>query len=118
MDLEKQEGAIKWFKKDNLKIRLKKEGESSVVSVMLDGYNICFDLMMYDFIDRIKEALLINIQIKKIWDNRHVIIVDSNDAMILMDYIAEFVDEWNIKISENTVSDADIISSKLWYRQA
>ncbi len=70
---------------------------------------------MYDFINRIKDELLLDIFITKSWNNQHVLIIDSENALELINYIPEFVDNWNIKIREDKVSASDIISDDLWY---
>jgi hypothetical protein len=115
MDLERKKGNTKWFRKDNLRIKQINEGEETKVSVILDGYNICFKLMMFDFISHIKEDLLLEVKIIKIWNNQRVFLINTKYALDLIKYIVSFIDEWNIKISENTVSASDIISNELWY---
>ena len=35
--------------------------------------------------------------------------------MEIVNYIEGFIDEWNIRISKNSISDADIIPDKIWY---
>ena len=103
MDLEKENGNIKWFKKNELRIRLKNKGEKSIVCVMLDGYNICFKLMLFDFVEQIKEELMLDISIIKIWNNQRAFIIDSNHVLELINYIPVFVNVWNIKISINAL---------------
>jgi len=117
MDLEKTNGNTKWFKKNNLRIMLKSEGKESIIAVILDGYNICLKLMMFDFAERVKEELLLDIQIKKLWNNQRVFTINSNEALSLVNYIPKFISEWNLKISKNTVSDVDAISDDIWYRK-
>ena len=116
MDLEKENTNIKWFKTNGLRIRIKKEeGGKSLISVALDGFNICLKLAMYDFIDRIKEDLSLDVTMSKSWNSQRVLIVDTNNATELVDYISLFVKEWNIRISATTVSDSDIIADEKWY---
>lgn len=115
MNLEKVNGNIKWFRKGKLKIKLKDIGEKSEVWVILDGYNICFKLIMFDFVERIKEDLMLNVSIKRVWNNQRVFIINSDHALELVNYILEFINEWNIKVSENTISDSDFIPDDLWY---
>lgn len=117
MIVEKEQNNTKWLKEDNLKIRVKKEGEKSTVAVILDGYNICFKLIMFEFIDYTKEELSLDVSVTRHWNNQRVFIIDSKESLTLASYISQFIKEWDIKISENTVSDADIISDELWYGQ-
>lgn len=115
MNLEKDDGSIKWFRKNELRIKLKNLGEESEVWVTLDGYNICLKLIMFDFVERIKDDLMLDISIKKILNKQRVFMIDSNHVLELVNYISKFIDEWNIKISANTVSNSDVIPNELWY---
>lgn len=118
MILEKKHNNIQWFKKDKLRIRVQNEGKQSIISVLLDGYNICFKLMMFDFVDRVKKDLLIDVRIEKLWDRQRVFTTDSKYEMDLINYLETFINEWNIKINTATVSDSDIISEELWYQKS
>jgi hypothetical protein len=115
MNLEKINGNIKWYRENKLKIKLKDMGEESEIWVMLDGYNICFKLIMFDFVERIKEDLMLNVSIKKVWNNQRVFVINSGHALELVNYILEFINEWDIKVSTNTISDSDFIPDNLWY---
>lgn len=115
MDLEREKEETKWFRKDGLRIKQTSEGKQTLVSVILDGYNICFKLMLFDFLDHIKEDLALDVKIEKIWNEQRVFVVDSKYVSDLINYIELFIDEWNIKISESTVSASDVISDELWY---
>lgn len=115
MDLEKEEGIIQWYKKNNLKIRVQNNGTHCTVAVTLDGYNICFKLLMFEFVDRVRDNLASDIRIERIWDSQRSFIVDSKYVRELINYIPKFINEWNLKISKDTVSEADIISDELWY---
>ena len=115
MDLEKRIENNKWYKSSNIRIRLIYDGDKSIVAVNLDGYNILFKLMMFDFIIRIKDELLLDVGVVKIWNDQRVFTIDSNNDMDLINYIPAFVAEWGIKINENTISDEDAISDEIWY---
>lgn len=117
MILEKEENNIMWLKEDNLKIRVKKDKEKSTIAVILDEYNICFKLMMFEFIRHVKEELAVDVSVSRKWMYQRVFIVDSEDSSTLVNYITTFIKEWDIRISENTVSSNDIISDELWYGQ-
>ena len=115
MVLEKEKENIKWFRNSNLKIKQINEGQDTQVAVLLDGYNICFKLMMFEFLNHVKEDLALDIKIARMWSNQRVFMVDTKNASDLVNYIVFFIDEWNIRISENTVSASDVISDELWY---
>lgn len=116
MKLVKRHGDIQWFEEDNLKIRLEDMKDQSLVSITLNDYNICRKLMLFDFIDAIKDDLLLDIQTKIIWNTQQAFVTDKNDALELIYYIPKFIDEWNIKTDKGgTVSDSDYISPELWY---
>lgn len=115
MNLEREEEGTKWFRKDGLRIKQISEGTQTIVSVILDGYNICFKLMLFDFLDHIKEDLFIDVKIIKIWKNQRAFVIDSKYVSDLIEYIELFINEWNIKITESTVSASDVISDELWY---
>lgn len=117
MVVEKEQNNTKWLKEGSLKIKVKEEGEKSTVAVILDGYNICFKLIMFEFIDYTKDELSLDVSVTRHWNNQRVFIIDSKNSLTLVSYISKFIKEWDIKISENTVSDADIISDELWYGQ-
>ena len=55
MNIEKSNQNTKWFKKDGLKIKLKNKGSESEIWVTLDKYNISFKLLMFDFMEQLKE---------------------------------------------------------------
>ena len=118
MDLEKKLKQNEWYKNNNIRIRLIDDGDKSIVAVNLDGYNICSKLIMFDFIMRIKDELLLNVGIEKIWNDQRVFTIDSNNAMELINYIPVFVAEWGIEINENTISDEDTVSDEIWYGEA
>lgn len=116
IDLEKIDGNIKWFRYDGLRIKWKDMGEKSEIWATFDGYNICLKLMMFDFVERIKEELLLNISTKRVLNNQTVFIIDSENALELISYILEFVDKWNIRNCINTALVSDFIPDNLWYK--
>ena len=76
---------------------------------------ICLKMIMYDFLIRIKDELLLDVGIEKIWNDQRVFSIDSKNVMELIDYIPVFVTEWDIKTNENTFSNEDSISDEIWY---
>ena len=115
MDLEKKTEGNEWYKSNNTRMRLIYDGDKAIVAVNFDGYNICFKLMMFDFIKRIKDELLLDVGVEKIWNDQRAFIIDSKNSMELINFIPVFVAKWDIKINENTFSDEDAISDKIWY---
>lgn len=113
--LEKEINNFKWYKKGNLKIRVKDANDNSIIWVTLDGYNICAILVMYDFIDRVGNELLLDISINKIWNGQRAFLVNSEYNEEFIEYITEFIIEWNIEISEDTVTESDLIKDGDWY---
>lgn len=115
MNLEKYNGNIRWYKEKELRIKLKNLGTESEVWVTLDRYNICLKLMMFDFVEQIKDDLMLDISIKKVLNKQRVFMIDPAHALELASYILEFVNEWKITTSAKTVSDSDIIPDEIWY---
>ena len=48
-------------------------------------------------------------------NNQRVFVINSGHALELVNYILEFINEWDIKVSTNTISDSDFIPDNLWY---
>ncbi len=115
MYLEKEKENIKWFKENELRIKLKNLGEESEIWVTLNKYNISLKLIMFDFVLQVKRDLTLDISIKKVLDRQRVFIINSSYALELVDYISEFISEWNIKDTLDTVSESDIILNEFWY---
>ena len=116
MRIEKSNQDTKWFKKEGLKIKIKNKGDKSEIWVTLDKYNICLKLLMFDFIKQLKEEMMLDITVDKMLGNQRIFVINSNYDMEIMNYIERFIDEWNIGISKNTVSDSDIIPDEIWYK--
>lgn len=115
MRLEKENGNTKWFKNDELKIKLVNRGTESDVFVTLKRYNLCFKLMMFDFVNHVKDDLLLDVSVRKTFNGQRAFVIPSDYALELVNYIPAFVNEWNIKISPTTVSQADAITEEVWY---
>lgn len=115
MNIEKSSRNTKWFRKGGLKIKLKNKGSESEIWVTLDQYNICSKLLMFDFMEQLKEELMLDITVNKVMGNQRIFVINSNYDMEIVNYIEGFIDEWNIRISKNSISDADIIPDKIWY---
>ena len=71
--------------------------------------------MIFDFVEQIKDDLMLDISIKKVLNKQSVFMIDPAHALELASYILEFVNEWKITTSAKTVSDSDIIPDEIWY---
>ena len=109
MRIEKSNQNTKWLKKDGLKIKIKNRGETSEIWVTSDK------LLMFDFVKQLKEEMMLDITVDRVLGNQRIFVINSNYDMEIVNYIEGFIDEWNIRISKNSISDADIIPDKIWY---
>ena len=109
MRIEKSNQNTKWLKKDGLKIKIKNRGETSEIWVTSDKYNICLKLLMFDFVKQLKEEMMLDITVDRVLGNQRIFVINSNYDMEIVNYIEGFIDEWNIRISKNSISDVDII---------
>lgn len=115
MDLEKETEKIRWYRNGGLRIKQIINEEDAQILVSIDGYNVCFKLMMFDFVIHAKEDLALDVKIEKIDNSQRIFRVNARNATELVSYIDSFISEWNIKISPNTVSVSDTISDDSWY---
>ena len=115
MYLEKENRNTKWFKQDELKIKLVNRGTESDVFAALKGYNLCFKLVLFDFVKHVKEDLLLDVLIRKTVNGQKAFMIPSDYALELVNYIPAFVKEWNIKINPATVFQADALTEEVWY---
>ncbi len=112
MNEEKKIDSLRWVSKNNLKFRINKiDEESSVLWASILGVDLCFTLMLYDFLDRVRESLNLNIEIDTSWKGWRGFKVKNSEVDLLMEEIANFVIEWEIEANEN----ADRLSDKEWY---
>ena len=114
MDLEKIKKNTRWFKEGQIKVKLKNSGNESEVWVTLEGINICSKLVMFDFIDRLKNELMLDVRTKKGCHDQMFFIINSQNAFELIYYLPLFIKEWNIKASTNEIRNT--ISDEAWYK--
>lgn len=94
---------MQWFVEDNLKIRLKIINEKQVCFwVMKDNKNICFIMIMNDFMDWCEHNLGMQISVDKNWNNHRGFVVDIQDQMIVPNEVQRFVTEFSIEPSGNS----------------
>ena len=114
MNLERENSNTKWYKNNELRIKQKDLGKVSEIWITLDRYNMCLTLLMFDFTERIKDDLLLDVSIQK--DNgQRVFEINSSYASELINYILYFISEWGITSSSNTVSNSDFIPDEIFY---
>lgn len=117
MLIEKELDNVKWFKDDELRIKIVNIDNISIITVLLDNYNICFKMMMFEFINSILNEKGINIAAERNSYKQVVFKVDISNYMVAVEYIVSFVREWNIRVSESTVDNSDIITDENWYNE-
>lgn len=115
MLIEKELDNVKWFRADNVRIKVVSIDKISTVTVLIDNYNICFKMMMFEFLNALLDETGIRISTERNEFNQVVFKVDNSSQMALAKYIVNFIREWNIKVSDSTVADADMISDEVWY---
>lgn len=115
MLIEKEIDNVKWLRADNLRIKIVNIDRISIITVLLDNYNICFKMMMFEFMNALLDETGIRISTERNEFNQVVFKVDNSSQMAFAKYIVSFVREWNIKVSESTVADSDIINDEVWY---
>jgi len=86
-----------------------------MVSVTRNGYNICFTISMYDFVERAEDDSMLDVTFSNEWNNQVSMIIDTCDAARLVRYTAHFVIDWNIGISKNINKSANFIPDEQWY---
>ena len=112
MHEEKKIDSLRWVSNNDLKFRIHKiDEESSVLWASILGVDLCFTLMFYDFLDRVRESLNLNLEIDTSWKGLRGFKVKNSEVDLLMGQIVDFVIEWEIEANEN----ADRLSDEEWY---
>lgn len=70
---------------------------------------------MFDFIDRAKDNLILDISIKKANKGQSIFEINSRYASELVYYMSNFMNEWDIKTSASTVSVSELIPDEIFY---
>ena len=70
---------------------------------------------MFDFIDRLKNELMLDVRTKKGCHDQMFFIINSQNAFELIYYLPLFIKRWNIKASTNEIRNT--ISDEAWYKQ-
>lgn len=110
--MKKKKDSLRWGSKNNLKFRINKiDKESSVLWASILGVDLCFTLMLYDFLDRVRESINLNIEIDTSWRGWRGFKVKNSEVDILVGEIENFVIEWEIEANEN----ADRLTDGEWY---
>lgn len=109
MQVEKKNGDVTWYVHNNLKFRVKDERIQKKLWIANNYVNVCFVLIMNDFIDRCKENN-ININIDTSW-NKHKGFITESDISELIGEIIYTIEELNI----DDINGTDKFSEKEWY---
>lgn len=113
--IENELNNAKWLRDDNLRIKMVNTDRTSIITVMLENYNICFKMMMFEFMSSLYDETGIKITTERNGLNQIVFKSDNFNHMVLASYIVSFVREWNIKVTESTFTNSDIITDEIWY---
>lgn len=114
MKEEKKENSICWLKHNSLKFRIKEiNKELSIIWVACNFKNLCFSLIMYDFLRRCEEELYINMDVDTTWNGHRGFKVKNSEIDIILEELMQFVMEWEIETNEK----ADEFSKEEWYSQ-
>ncbi len=108
---EKQQQHTKCFVNKALRVRQQDFVDGKIgIWVSVHKFNVCFTMMMYDFIEWCRE-LDINIEVDMSWHNHRGFVIESKDLPLLRSEIKRFIDLNNIKPSE----DDEKFSDDEWY---
>lgn len=108
---EKQLQHTKWFLSGDLKLRQHDFGDGRVgIWISIRKFNICFTMVMYDFIEWCRE-LGINLEVDMSWNNHRGFVIESKDQVLVRSEIKRFIDINNLKPSE----DDEEFSEDEWY---
>lgn len=112
MKEEKIQGNIKWITYNNLRFRIEKVNDDSSVIWVSDNFvNLCFTLVMNDFLSKCEEGVNINIEIDFTWNNHRGLIIKNHDINLILGEIINFISEWELEGNSN----ADNFSTEEWY---
>lgn len=108
---EKQHLNTKWYLDGELKIRQQDFGDGRIgIWVSIQKFNVCFTMIMYDFIEWCEE-LDIDIEVNMSWDNNRGFVIKNKDQLLVISEIKRFIEINNIEPSE----DDDRFSDDEWY---
>lgn len=114
MKEEKNENGINWIVHDNLKFRIKRINEELSILWISDNFkNLCFNLIINDFLSRCEEELNIFMDIDMTWNRHRGFKIKNCEVNLLLGEIINFIFEWEIEPNEN----ADKFSEQEWYSQ-
>ncbi|WP_338554587.1 hypothetical protein [Paenibacillus sp. KS-LC4] len=109
--LRRKHQHTKWFLSGDLKLRQRDFGDGRVGSwISIQEFNICFTMVMYDFIEWCRE-LDINLEVDMSWNNHRGFVIESKDQVLVRSEIKRFIDINNLKLSD----DDEKFSEDEWY---
>ncbi|WP_268625037.1 hypothetical protein [Paenibacillus alvei] len=108
---EKQHQNVNWFLSGDLKLRQQDFGDGRMgIWVSIHEFNVCFTMIMYDFIEWCRE-LDIDLEVDMRWNNNRGFVIESKDQALVRSEIKRFIDVNNLKPSE----DDEKFSKDEWY---
>ncbi|MCP4132677.1 MAG: hypothetical protein GY754_17055 [bacterium] len=110
MELEKTKDKYSWFKSGNLKFRIKElQHNESILWATYDNYDLCYTLVIWDFLFRCEDELNLSIQIDNSWLLCGY--KTTENPRLLMGEINFFLSEWNVETDKND----NRIDDNQWY---
>lgn len=101
----------KWFLDGDLKLRQQDFGDGRIgIWVSLHNINVCFTMLMFDFIEWYQE-MDINLEVDKGWNDHRDFVVGSKDLVLFRSEIKRFINVNNLKPGE----DDEKFSEDEWY---
>ena len=98
---EKQHLNTKWYLDGELKIRQQDFGDGRIgIWVSIQKFNVCFTMIMYDFIEWCEE-LDIDIEVNMSWNNNRGFVIKNKDQLLVISEIKRFIEINNIEPSED-----------------
>jgi hypothetical protein len=108
---EKRQDGWRWLSTGDLKFRIKEGGEESTVWASRSFVDLGYSLAMYDFVDRCRDELGLELKIDRTWRGKTGFKVRAKEVAILVGEIVFFVREWTIELDPE---DGQVTESE-WY---
>lgn len=109
---EKKNNGNIWFADNDLKIKLRNINEFEwLFLVSINDKNVCFAMLMRDFINWCANEVGISVTPDRSWSNRRGFKTTETNLEILTQEIKRFVEEYNVTPSEQ----AEDFLEEEWY---
>ncbi|OXM14100.1 hypothetical protein [Paenibacillus herberti] len=108
---EKQYQNTTWFISGDLKLRQQDFGDGRIgVWVSFHKFNVCFTMIMYDFIEWCRE-MDIDLEVGMSWNNHRGFMIENKDQALVRAEITRFININSLKPSE----EDEEFSDDEWY---